>query len=130
MYAILSRGSRNPIFLKGGTPGRVCELMTNKRLNEIRKRIDKIKADLAAIDDMRPGSLTRQYKDPNNQSGAYYQLSYTREMKSRTEYVARECLREVRRQITNYKRFKALTAQWVALSIEQSRLRMKLARRP
>lgn len=104
--------------------------MTNKRLDEIRKRIDKIKAELAAIDDMRPGSLTRQYKDPKNQSGAYYQLSYTRQMKSRTEYVARECLHDVRRQIANYRRFKALSAQWVALSIEQSRLRMKLARTP
>jgi len=103
--------------------------MTNKRLEEIRQRIDKIKAELAAIDNMRPGSLTRQYKDPKNQSGAYYQLSYTRDMKSRTEYVAREGLREMRRQITNYKRFKALSAQWVALSIEQSRLRMNLARR-
>jgi hypothetical protein len=103
--------------------------MTNKRLDEIGKRIDKIKAELAAIGDMRPGSLTRQYKDPKNQSGAYYQLSYTRQMKSRTEYVARECLPEVRRQIANYKRFKALSAQWVALSIEHSRLRMKLARR-
>ena len=50
-------------------------------------------------------------------------------MKSRTEYVARECLPEVRRQIANYKRFKALSAQWVALSIEHSRLRMKLVRR-
>ncbi len=104
--------------------------MTNKRLEEIRKRIDKIKAELAAIGDMRPGSLTRQYKDPKNQSGAYYQLSYTRQMKSRTEYVARECLPEVRRQIANYKRFKALSAQWVALSIEHSRLRMRLARKP
>ena len=103
--------------------------MTNKRLDEIRKRIDKIKAELAAIGDMRPGSLTRQYKDPKNQSGAYYQLSYTRQMKSRTEYVARECLPELRRQIANYKRFKALSTQWVALSIEQSRLRMKLMRR-
>ena len=104
--------------------------MTNKRLDEICKRIHKIKTELAAINDMRPGSLTRQYKDPKNQSGAYYQLSYTRQMKSRTEYVARDCVREVRREIANYKRFKALTAQWLALSIEHSRLRMKLARRP
>jgi ribosomal protein L29 len=104
--------------------------MTNKRLDEIRKRIHQIKAELAAIDDMRPGSLTRQYKDPKNQSGAYYQLSYTRQMKSRTEYVARDCVREVRREIANYKRFKALTEQWGDLGIEQSRLRMKLARRP
>ncbi len=103
--------------------------MTSKRLDEIRKRIDRIKAELAAIDDMRPGSLTLQYKDPQNQSGSYYQLSYTREMKSRTEYIARHCLREVRRQIGNYKRFKALSAQWIDLSIEHSRLRMQLARR-
>ena len=104
--------------------------MTNKRLDEIRQRIHQIKAELAAIDDMRPGSLTRQYKDPENQSGAYYQLSYTRQMKSRTEYVARDCVREVRREIANYKRFKALSEQWVDLGIEHGRLRMKLARRP
>lgn len=104
--------------------------MTNKRLDEIRKRIDRIKAELAAIDEMRPGSLTRQYKDPESHSGAYYQLSYTRDMKSRTEYVARESLRDVRRQIGNYKRFKALSTEWIALSIEHSRLKMKLARRP
>ena len=103
--------------------------MTNKRLAAIQKRITRIKAELLAIDDMRPGSLTRQYKDPENQSGAYYQLSYTREMKSRTEYIARDCLREVRNQISNYKRFKALSAEWVALSIEHSRLQMQLARK-
>ena len=102
--------------------------MTNKRLDEIRKRIDRIKTELAAIDEMRPGSLTRQYKDPENQSGSYYQLSYTRDMRSRTEYVAREGLRDVRHQIGNYKRFKALSAEWIALSIEQARLKMKLAR--
>jgi hypothetical protein len=104
--------------------------MTHKRLDKIHQRIHQIKAELAAIDDMRPGSLTRQYKDPQNQSGAYYQLSYTRQTKSRTEYVARERLHVVRREIANYKRFKALTEQWVDLSIEHSRLSMKLARRP
>jgi hypothetical protein len=104
--------------------------MTHKRLDVIRNRIHQIKAELATIEDMRPGSLTRQYKDPENQSGAYYQLSYTRQMKSRTDYVARECVREVRREIANYKRFKALTAEWVDLSIEHSRLRIKLARSP
>ena len=36
----------------------------------------------------------------------------------------------VRRQIDNYKRFKALTAQWVDLGIEHSRLKTKLAREP
>jgi len=51
-------------------------------------------------------------------------------MKSRTEYVARDAVRDVRRQIENYKRFKALTTEWVDLGIEHSRLKMKLARKP
>ena len=74
---------------------------------------------------MRPGSLTRQYKDPETQRGPYYQLSYTRQMRSRTEYVPRDYLPEVRREIRNYKRFKALISQWIELSIEQSRLKAK-----
>ena len=49
-------------------------------------------------------------------------------MKSRTEYIARDALDDVRRQLDNYKRFKELTAEWVDLSIEHSRLKMKLAR--
>jgi len=51
-------------------------------------------------------------------------------MKSRTEYIPRDSVREVRRQIANYKRFKSLTAEWIDLSIDQSRLAIKLARRP
>ena len=95
---------------------------------QIENRIETTKAKLAAIGEMRPGSLSRQYKDPANQSGAYYQLSYTRDMKSRTEYIARDALDDVRRQLDNYKRFKALTDEWVDLSIEHSRLKMRLAR--
>jgi hypothetical protein len=99
--------------------------MTNRTLAGIKKRIQRIKAELTAIEAMRPGSLTRQYKDPKNHRGAYYQISYTREMKSRTEYVPRHCLPQVRRELRHYKRFKVLIAQWVALSIEQSRCKMK-----
>ena len=102
--------------------------MTPQRLLQIEGRIETIKAELVALDEMRSGSLSRQYKDPANHSGAYYQLRYTRKMKSRTEYIARDALDDVRRQLDNYKRFKALTAEWVDLSIEHSRLKMKLAR--
>ena len=103
--------------------------MTIETFEQIKKRIAKVKADLLAIEEMRPGSLTRQFKDPKNKAGAYYQLSYTRQMKSRTEYVPREYVPELRREIRLYQRFKALTAQWVALSIEKSRLKMKRASR-
>ena len=48
--------------------------MTNRRLAQIERRIEKIKAELARVGEMRPGSLTRQYKDPKTGSGPYYQL--------------------------------------------------------
>jgi len=104
--------------------------MTVKRLTQIDQRIGKIKAELAALGEMRPGSLTCQYKDPDSGSGAYYQLSYTLDMKSRTDYIPRDWVKEVRRQVGNYKRFKSLSAEWVALSVERCRLTMKLTRRP
>ena len=82
----------------------------------------KINAELAAIDEMPPRSLTRQDRDPDRQSRSYYQLSYTRDMKSRTEYLARDCLRDVRCQIGTYKHVEILSAEWMALSIQYSRL--------
>ena len=100
--------------------------MTKKRLAQIEKRIERIRAEIALIEEMRPGSLTKQYKVPKQQTGMYYQLSYTFEMKSRTEYIRKECVSDIRRQIRNYKRFKKLCADWVLLSIEHSRLVMKL----
>jgi len=104
--------------------------MIKRRLAQIDKRIGKIKVELAAIGQMRPGSLTRQYKDPVSASGAYYQLSYTLDMKSRTDYIPRNWVPQVRRQVANYKRFKSLSTEWVALSIERCRLTMKLMDRP
>jgi len=102
--------------------------MTQNRIAQIDRQIEKIKMDLAAIGDMRPGSLTRQYKDPKGGTGAYYQLSFTLDMKSRTDYIPRQCVGQIRREVANYKRFKALSAKWVALSIERSRLAIALSR--
>jgi archaellum component FlaC len=100
--------------------------MIKKRMNQIEKRIEKIKIDLSGIDEMRPGSLTSQYKDPEKTNGPYYQISYTHEMNSCTNYVKKSKVNEVRQQIKNYKRFKALTTEWVSLGIEHSQLKMKL----
>jgi hypothetical protein len=103
------------------------ELMSQKRIQQIERRIDRIKRALLEIGPMRPGSLTRQYKDPQHQAGAYWQISYTRRMKSRTEYVHREWVKEIRRQTATHKRFKRLVDQWIDLSIEHSRLTMRIA---
>ena len=101
--------------------------MSQKRIQRIEQKIDRIKRALLEIDRMRPGSLTRQYKDPQHHTGAYWQISYTRRMKSRTEYVRREWVTELRRQIATHKRFKRLVDQWIDLSIEHSRLTMLIA---
>jgi len=101
--------------------------MSETRIPQIERRIDRIKKELKKIGPMRPGSLTRQYKDRKNKTGAYWQISYTRQMKSRTEYVRGEWVPEIRRQIATHKRFKRLVDQWIDLSIEHSRLTMKIA---
>ena len=56
--------------------------MSQKRIQQIEQRIDWIKKALLEIGPMRPGSLTRQFKDPKNQTGAYWQISYTRRMRA------------------------------------------------
>jgi hypothetical protein len=101
--------------------------MSQKRIQRIERRIDRIKRTLLEIEPMRPGSLTRQYKDPQHNTGAYWQISYTRRMKSRTEYIRKEHVKEVRRQTVTHKRFKRLVDQWIDLSIEHSRLTMQIA---
>jgi len=101
--------------------------MSRKRIQQIEQKIDGIKRALLEIGPMRPGSLTRQYKDPQHHAGAYWQISYTRRMKSRTEYVRQRWVKPLRRQIAAHKRFKRLVDQWIDLSIEHSRLTMQIA---
>ena len=102
--------------------------MSHKRMERMEGRIARIKEELQTMGPMRPGSLTRQYRDPENSAGAYWQISYTRQMKSRTEYVRRERVTEVRKQIATHKRFKRLIDQWVDLDIERSQLAMQIAK--
>ena len=102
--------------------------MNQKRIKQIEQRIARIKHVLQEIGAMRPGSLTRQFKDRENQKGSYWQLSYTRQMKSRTEYVRQDSVKEIRRQIATHKRFKRLVEEWIDLSIEHSRLTMQIAK--
>src|SRR6266571_617062 len=111
--------------------------MQSKR---IEAQIEKVKPQLLKIGEMRPGSLSRQYSacqkpgckcvDPvkPQKHGPYYQISYIHRGKSTTQFVRPQFAPEVRRQLAAYKKFKALTEQWVALALELSKLKMELAR--
>ena len=105
-----------------------AEGMDNKRLKKIEKRIEKIKALLSNIGEMRPGSLSPRYNGKDKTNGPYQQLSYTHETKSRTQYIRSEYVDEIREQVKSYKIFKELTNEWVSLGIEHSVLSMKLRR--
>jgi len=100
--------------------------MIEKKLKSIETRIRAIKKELLRIGDMRPGSLTSQSRGGK---GAYYQLSYTYQMKSFTEYVRLELVPFIRKQIEEYHRFKRLIEEWVGLAIKHSQLEIQLSKK-
>jgi hypothetical protein len=103
--------------------------MKYKTLTQIEKRIEKIKQELQSIQQMRPGSLTCQYRNPKDKTGAYYQISYTHKMKSRTEYVRPEYVEQLRKQISEYKRFKELVEEWIEFGIQHSKMQIDRAKK-
>lgn len=98
-----------------------------QKLNRIEKQIYQIKQDLQAIGEMRPGTLTCQFARQNNKKYPYYQLSYTYQMKSRTDYVRKEFVADLRQQTKNYRKFKKLVNRWIELALQYSKLKLAIA---
>ena len=101
--------------------------MSKKNLSQIETRIAAIKRELMSIEEMRPGSLTRQYKDPAKKTGGSYQISYTHHMKSRTEYVRPQFVKMLKKQVASFAKFRKLMQEWIDLAIEHSKEKIKLA---
>ena len=106
---------------------------------EIEHRIAALKRDLFSLGPLRPGSISRQYNvcgnpncrckaDPSQRHGPYYQLSYTHQRTSSSEFVREQDLREVQLQLDNYERLRALVDEWISLGIQQAR-RVREARK-
>jgi len=100
---------------------------------EIEHRIAAIKRELSGLGSLRPGSISRQYNvcgnptcrckaAPAQRHGPYYQLSYTHQRKSSSEFVREQDLREVQLQLHTYERLRALVDEWIGLGIQQARL--------
>ena len=104
----------------------------NERVQNLQQRIETIKAQLTALGDMRPGSLSKQYnvcgkpgcrcKDPKNpkRHGPYCQLSYVHRGKSTSQFIRPHLLKTVKAEITTYKKFRKLTADWIGLAFKQA----------
>ena len=75
------------------------------RTEQWQQRIQRIKEELVGLGDMRPGALTKQYnvcgtpgcrcKDAKSpkKHGPYYQISYTHQGKSTSEFVKKHLYR-------------------------------------
>lgn len=109
--------------------------MDTRREATLQRQIEKVKRDLAALGDLRPGSLSTQYNvcgspgcrckaTPPIKHGPYYQVSYTRKGKSSSKFLKKEDLPAVRKQLKNYERMKLLTEHWIDLATELSTLRL------
>jgi len=102
-------------------------------------RIQRIKAKLTELGELRPGALSEQYNvcgtpgcrckaTPPERHGPYYQLSWSRKRKSATRFVRRPELRAVRAQLRNYRRLQQLIDEWVEASIEICEIKRKQTR--
>ena len=94
-----------------------------KKTARIEQRIEAIKAELTGLGDMRPGSLSTQSR---SWGGQYCQLSYTHRGKGHTEYIQENIREQTKQQLQNYKKFKALTLEWVDRAIELARIKAQL----
>ncbi len=101
--------------------------MQNYRLGSIQKQINGIKKKLQEIGEMRPGYLSRQFVSQNDKKYPYYQISYTYNMKSHTDYVKKEFVKDMKRQLNNYRRFKKLVKCWIDLAMIYSKLKLDIA---
>lgn len=110
-----------------------------RKIQQLENTIAKIKAALATLGELRPGSLSEQYNvcgRPNcrckgsraQRHGPYYQLSYTRNGKSSSRFVKPSELAAVRRQVENYARLRTLVDRWIDLATELSELKLAESR--
>ena len=101
----------------------------------LEQRIEKIKAEIAALGDLRPGAMSLQYNicgnpkcrckaTPPIKHGPYPQVSFTWRGKSTTQSVRKEDVPEVRQQLRNYRRLRKLMQRWVTLAMQLSRRRL------
>src|SRR5258706_3931131 len=110
----------------------------NRRQTSLEARIATLKQAIVRLGDLRPGKLSQQYNvcgkadcrckaDRPQQHGLYYQVSFTRNGKSSTQFVRKEDLAVVRQQLRNYQRLRELIDRWIALGMELSRLKLRPA---
>jgi len=112
----------------------------DRRRQQLERAIERVKRELCALGELRPGSLSQQYNvcgvkgcrckaSPPQRHGPYYQISFTRKRKSSSRFVRPEELSLVKRHLKNYQRLKELMNEWIELGTELSNLRLEERRK-
>lgn len=99
----------------------------NESIGELRRRREQLLAEMAAVGDMRPGSLVARYRrcgkpncrcarDGERGHGPSFSLTHGVKGKTVTKVIPREAVERTREQIAECQRFRALAQEVVAAS--------------
>ena len=103
-------------------------------VQDIDKKILRLKHQLLKLGPLHPGSLSRQYQvcgkpgckcvDQQNPQphGPYSKLTYVYHGKFTCRFVRAGCLKEVAALVAAFKTFRQLTDDWIALAIQRAQL--------
>lgn len=96
------------------------------KIKNIERKIEVKRASIATLGAMRPGSLTKQYRNSKEKTGEFHQLSYTHLSRSRSELVRPEHVKNIRAELKEYQKHKKLCGELIELCIELSKAKLKL----
>jgi hypothetical protein len=102
--------------------------MKKREIASLEGRIAALRKRLAGLGPMRPGSISKQYRDRESRKGLYYQLSYTHQMQSLTEHEWPEHVKALKMEQAEYKKHKKMTGELIDLSIELSKAKIACLR--
>lgn len=100
--------------------------MENKKVETLLKKIEVVKNELNKIGNMRPGSVTKQLRKRGDKEWSCWQISYTLNGTSKTEYVRAEFLAQIRSEVNEYKKFKKLNEKLVEFNVILSKEKINL----
>jgi hypothetical protein len=110
----------------------IADMKRTKSSASLQQEIDTLRASLAVLGPMHPGSVSRQYQvcgragcrcqDPKNpqRHGPYPKLTYVHHGRYVCRFVRADLLAELAPRLAAYKEFRRLTNRWVTLSIRQA----------
>ncbi len=107
-----------------------------QQIRTLQAQIRAIKQELAQLEVLRPGSLSRQFNvcgspgcrckaSPPQRHGPYYHLSYTRNGKGGTRSIQKDAVPTIRAALANYVRLRKLVDRWIDLATELSDLELE-----